>query len=1106
MPTLDDMQPHDASEPYSPAERTYAAWRLQAEAQGSTESFEALCAAHAELADELRALHADHGVLGGLARAAGVGTIEDERVLRAQAAQARQDLARLGAVGGRYEIGKELGRGGMGSVHEARDLLLERVVACKRIADPAAAARLLPLFRREMRIAARLSHAAVAGIHDAGVDADGRAYFTMPLIRGRNLSEVYRQVARGEEGWSVVRVVAILSQVAEAMAYVHAQGVVHRDLKPGNIRVGEYGEVHVMDWGIAKLADDVAGGAESGAPRQAENSGGAGTPPYMSPEQWRSGGVVGPASDVYALGVMLYELLAGRPPFHEAGEERIQTAVLWRRMQAGPPEPIQTVARAQPAELCSICEKAMERDRDRRYPDCSALAADLRAFLEGRVVAAHEAGTWAETRKWVRRNKALASAVGAAIVASLIGVLAFQDKADEADANARTALIERDRANEQAQLATAQKRLAEERGAAVSRQAQELQLRLLGSQARGLLDALKDASSPWTSVQWTDFARQLVEGSVDPHGAHSPGLAEVRARLAALRATASFKPYSDYDQSRDFINHPLQQAVAKLQLEREELETTMNSAVNQLDRKAEWQARMLGSKPWPDKERYERSMARELEGMRAADLMRQALIYAKPASRRIHGMEVRALIYAERAASSVEPADRVEAEVAWSWALWAVGRGAEALDKLESLRDQLPPADRGPVAEDLLLMQLETARFTGDARAEREAELLAWKAEAKARRKNIKTEIATAEADLDRRITDLQAQCRERRTWRFLDPAEDALHAQFQATEAELVALATVLDHAQEDEVRRRWSAGLQAIAASPKYAQARWPSGGLVQQLGLVPLGEDPHSGLWEFLHAGSGLPPARGDDGEWIIDGETGLVFVLVPGGRTPRLVLPKGTANHQDEWVAEFELDPYFLSKYELTVGQWKRLAGASAAVASSDPTSIAGDMPSQQPSWSEYAELLQRVPGPIWFPSRLQWEHAMRAGTNTMYWTGDSVDSLRGKENIKFDGVRGSLLPVGSLAANPYGFHDIIGSLVEMCGDAGATDDETAISEWVDKIPPRPGDGMKLVDAATHRLTVGSAYWTGPNGMQVAMELDPNEREGGATLRPAMRVLP
>lgn len=132
--------------------------------------------------------------------------------------------------------------------------------------------------------------------------------------------------------------------------------------------------------------------------------------------------------------------------------------------------------------------------------------------------------------------------------------------------------------------------------------------------------------------------------------------------------------------------------------------------------------------------------------------------------------------------------------------------------------------------------------------------------------------------------------------------------------------------------------------------------------------------------------------------------------------------------------------------------------------------------------------------------------MRAGTNTMYWTGDSVDSLRGKENIKFDGVRGSLLPVGSLAANPYGFHDIIGSLVEMCGDAGATDDETAISEWVDKIPPRPGDGMKLVDAATHRLTVGSAYWTGPNGMQVAMELDPNEREGGATLRPAMRVLP
>ena len=1097
---------HTPSQPYSPAEQVYASWRLRREAGHGAETFHEMCAAHPALAADLRALHGPEEKLRGVAREVGLGTLQDERSLREQAVQARQELARLGAVGGRYAIGKEIGRGGMGSVHEARDLLLDRVVACKRIADPAAAARLLPLFRREMRIAARLSHAAVAGIHDAGVDAEGRAYFTMPLIRGRNLSEVYRMVARGEDGWSVVRAVAILLQVSDAMAYVHAQGVVHRDLKPGNIRVGVYGEVHVMDWGIAKLAEDADG--RDGAPvqAQAENSGGAGTPPYMSPEQWRAGAAVGPASDVHALGVMLYELLAGRPPYHVRGERSVETAVLLKRMQAGPPGPIHSIARQQPAELCSICEKAMEPDVRRRYANCAALSADLRAFLEGRVVAAHETGTWAETKKWVRRNKALASAVGVASLVSLAGALAFQAKAEEADATRLVALGERDRANEQTLLANSQRELAQRRGRSLAEQAQELRLRSIGLRAQSLLDALKDPSSPWTVAKWTAEASHLVAGGTDEDGARLVGLADVRQRIDQLRHSAMFMPYSDYDQSKDYINHPLQRELAKLRLEQEEVEQAVQSAVGQLDRKIDWQARMLGGKPWPDKQRYERSLASEMDGMSASELSSQSLLYCKPGDRRLYGMEMRGLVYAERAVTVAQPAERLRAELALAWSGWAVGQGEESKSRLEALQTQLSPKEKRAASEELLLLRHELARYSDEARAERETELSAWKELAKTRRKGMKAEISARKAALEQRIADLEARCRERRTWRFLDPAEDTLYTQLQAAEVALATLKDMLPKEDAEHAGRPWDEALRAIAASPRYAQARWPGAGLVPQVGLVPLGEDPRSGLWEFLHEATGKAPVRDAKGNWVIDGDTGLVFVLVPGGKPPRIVVPPGTKYYQDDWMVEFELAPYLLSKYEMTVGQWRRLSGEAFDGGSATDGPAGKAMPSTQPGWNDYANLFQRIPGPIWFPSRLQWEHARRGGTTTLYWTGDTIESLEHMENIKFDETPASLLTVGSLASNPYGFFDILGNLMEMCGDAGAAEDEFDVFEWVDKIPPRPGDGMKLVDAATQRLAVGSAHWTSADGVQGTMELDPLERDGGATVRPVMRVLP
>ena len=1100
------MHLHDASEPYSPAERIYASWRLRIESQGSTETFEALCAAHPALGSELRALHADAVGLDGVARAAVLGTSEDERASREQAARALQDLARLGAVGGRYAIGVELGRGGMGSVHEARDLLLDRVVACKRIADPAAAARLLPLFRREMRIAARLSHAAVAGIHDAGIDADGRAYFTMPLIRGRNLSEVERMVARGEDGWSVVRAVSVLLQVADAMAYVHAQGVVHRDLKPGNIRVGEYGEVHVMDWGIAKLAEDpqdAPGGAHEPRRAQADNSGGAGTPPYMSPEQWRAGGVVGPASDVHALGVMLYELLAGRPPHHEEGEGRVDSAVLWRRMQSGPPRPIQSIARAQPAELCSICEKAMERDLAKRYPDCVALAADLRAFLEGRVVAAHETGSWAETKKWVRRNKAFAGAVGAAIVASLVGTLAFRAKAEEADANRFVALAERDRANEQ-------KRLAEEGRDAVVKQQYELALRSLGREADVLQRRLKDRDTTISSALWMASAGKLVDGGVDASGRPTPGLRDVRQRLAELRQPERYAPYDEVARQRDFLNHPLQKQVHKLKSRRENLEADLSAAITALSNQAEWTDRMLGRKPWPDKERYARAMQAEMAELDPRSLRRQATLNARGTDRS-YGRETRALVYAERAVEEAGPDEELEARIALAWALWATGQHGLAKSSLEALRDELPPELKGPASEALLAVQAEQARFEGEERAKRESDVARWKEEIKRRRKGLDAEVAKEESAIDAEVARLEAACGERRTWRMTDPGDEALHRLLEEAEARLVDLQALLDAQRQPDPARRWSEALQAIAKSPRYAGVRWPGGVLAPQVGLLPLEEDPRSGLWEFHMPATGAEPARDaqgrlardEEGRLRLQPETGIVFVLLPGGRVRPVEAPPSKRYYQEEWVTSFDLEPWFMAKHEMTCAQWHRLAGTEP-----DPYDRFDQdlLPVSQPSWNQLSDLWSKLPGPIGFPSALQWEFAMRGGTNTIYWTGNDDGSLLGAEVLKNGRTQPDTLPVGSLRANPYGLHDMLGNVTEMCGDAGASDDEFLTSEWVQKVPPRAGDGMKLLDAATFRLTAGGGAWMEPFGAQMQLELDPTERDSNTGVRPAMRVLP
>lgn len=440
-------EPRDGGE-LSPAADAFAEF-LAAVEDGEQPDFEAFCAAHPTLAPRLRALHgrwqALRGVFGDLEDAnpaapadAGSDRVQldsdDASSTRLLAGLAREDAARP-----RYKVAGEFARGGMAAILRVRDTCLRRTLAMKVLlaesleadlrgrADP----RTLARFLEEAQITGQLDHPGIPPVHELGIDGNGRVYFTMPLIQGNNLSQVYALVRAERDGWSVPRAVAVLQRVCETVAYAHSRGVVHRDLKPSNVMVGRFGETYVMDWGLAQVR-----GRESRvgarAPEHAESSIRTlrreiaedtpdsplatkdghvlGTPAYMAPEQARGdSAAVGPHSDVYAIGAMLYELLLGAPPYVPEGAKVTARTILARVLE-GPPAPLRSQGKALPQELVAVCEKAMARDVRARYAGATELGADLRAWLEGRVVHAHASGTWAELRKWVARNRVLAAA------------------------------------------------------------------------------------------------------------------------------------------------------------------------------------------------------------------------------------------------------------------------------------------------------------------------------------------------------------------------------------------------------------------------------------------------------------------------------------------------------------------------------------------------------------------------------------------------------------------------------------------------------------------------------------------------------------------------
>ena len=309
---------------------------------------------------------------------------------------------------GNYEILEEIGRGGMGVIYRARQRHSRRIVALKRVLSYHSDSReTLARFRREAQAAASLDHPNILPIYEVSESEDGLPFFSMKFAPGGSLHEVGQALKNDQR-----QCVALVAKVARAVQYAHGKGILHRDLKPGNILLDARGEPLVSDFGLAKWLDTT-----SDLTRTLTIFG---TPGYIAPEQ-ASGPAADlrPAADVYSLGAILFDLLAGRPPFLGA-----HALSVIRQASESPAPKIRTLSKLADRDLETICARCLERDPKLRYPSAHDVAEDLELWLEGRPIVARPVSAPVKIWRWSNRNRKLAAMVAAIILVGGAGVVA----------------------------------------------------------------------------------------------------------------------------------------------------------------------------------------------------------------------------------------------------------------------------------------------------------------------------------------------------------------------------------------------------------------------------------------------------------------------------------------------------------------------------------------------------------------------------------------------------------------------------------------------------------------------------------------------------------
>ncbi len=398
------------------------------------------------------------------------------------------------------EIVDLIAHGGMGDVYRATQPTLERELAVKVMTGHAATPELAARFRREALVLARLQHPNIVPIHALGTDEDGQPYYTMKLVKGRTLQAILDDLRQGEAATlrqhSLLSLLGAFRKVCDALAFAHAQGVLHRDLKPDNIMIGEFGEVLVMDWGLAKNTKEEMGKqkVEIEATEQPDpisafsfpistftlQGSVLGTPQYMSPEQ-AAGEVseLDERSDIYSLGAVLYAILTLRPPVEGTTVaevlEKVKTGSITSlaegagvaKARQSPERHLASAARWPiPASLSAVAMKALALDKAKRYPSVTALISDVEAYQGGFATGAENAGTWKQLMLLMRRHRTVTASLAVLLVLSagfVVKLMSSEQRAlngeQSAKASAAVAVQEKEAARHS--LATAQTSLAE---------------------------------------------------------------------------------------------------------------------------------------------------------------------------------------------------------------------------------------------------------------------------------------------------------------------------------------------------------------------------------------------------------------------------------------------------------------------------------------------------------------------------------------------------------------------------------------------------------------------------------------------------------------------
>jgi eukaryotic-like serine/threonine-protein kinase len=453
---------------------------LELEESARVAFLERLCAGDKSLEQE---------VLSLLEHAEGTGSFLEEPALEV-AAKALAMTAGAGAMGytgdndarplpaaiGRYRIIRLLGEGGMGTVYEAEQEQPRRPVALKIIKPGLAVGERLWRFEHEAQALGRLQHPGIAQIYEASTADTGfgpQPYFAMELIRGPSLQEYAKANSLNSR-----QRLALMVKICEAVNHAHLRGLIHRDLKPDNILVDETGQPKILDFGVARVT-----ASDEHATRQTDLGRIVGTLAYMSPEQVLADPLeLDTRSDVYSLGVILYQLLSGRLPYN-VNQRPLHVAV--QAIREDDPTSLRLINRDYRGDVETIVGKALEKDKARRYVSAAELAADIQRYLEDQPIAARPPSSSYQLQKFARRHKALVAGVAAVFVVLAGGVVASTSQAIRANRAGRAALTERDRASAAQRAATQERDRAlnaeaaatSERNRALAAEAQVVQQR-----------------------------------------------------------------------------------------------------------------------------------------------------------------------------------------------------------------------------------------------------------------------------------------------------------------------------------------------------------------------------------------------------------------------------------------------------------------------------------------------------------------------------------------------------------------------------------------------------------------------------------------------------